>query len=160
VAYRVHITRRKRWSRSEGFDISRSDWRRYIEADPELVHDGKDSARWSGPTTVECALLTWRDGNIEAYEPDPALTAKMARVAAALDAHAQGDAGGCYDLVGNIVAVVPETPAGRVMLDLSGWLRTVRVPSDAVVKFLLVGGSVIALVVSLAITAVSVCSLR
>jgi hypothetical protein len=67
--------------------ITRKDWLACYEADPELKVDGTDSIRWTGLRADEFCLLVWRDGDIEAIDPPPELEAKMAALAASLDAN-------------------------------------------------------------------------
>ena len=55
----------------------------------------------------EFCLLVWRDGEIEAVNPPPALVKKMAEVAAALGAVAQGDRGEIYGTQGGSTAPSP-----------------------------------------------------
>jgi len=95
-----HITRRHHWASGEDSQISRREWRELIQADPELAFDGEDSALWKGSSRMECALLTWRDGNIEGCNADALLVRKMAAIAAELGAAAQDDAGESYDELG------------------------------------------------------------
>lgn len=95
-----HITRRHHWSNGEATPISRREWRELIQGDPELAADGEDSALWKGPSRADHPLLTWREGNVEARNPDAILIRKMAAIAAALDATAQDDEGHSYDELG------------------------------------------------------------
>ena len=138
----LRITRRTNWADRRGEWITRKEWRAYIEKDPELRFDGADSAHWSGFTTLECPLLVWRHGNIEASGPDLEFIRKVVTVASALEAVVQGNDGETYNSDGSSLPR-PEIASGfRATVWLRGLdsMRTLRI--DPVV--LLVAGWVLA----------------
>ena len=128
MGYNLYITRRKDWGDDSGPTISVEEWRKCVEADPELRMDeslGKHFAVWSGPSKDEIPWLAWGDGNIETKNPDEALIRKMASIAARLGAKVQGEEGETYDQAG---AVHPAPPPG-LMDRLKGlWSRITTAP--------------------------------
>jgi hypothetical protein len=115
---RIRITHLER-ENGKKVPITRKTWHDYVQDHPELKPDGEDSARWTGLGKDEFCLLVWRDGEIEALNPPPALVKKMAELAAGIGAVAQGERGELYDAQGGSTAPVPSQVALRAK-DLAG----------------------------------------
>ena len=101
MGYDVHITRAEHWADNEGAEITAEEWLAVVRADPELtlapeVGMGPHFARWIGPSPGVEAWLDWRAGDVYTKNPDAALLRKMARLAALLGGHVQGDEGERY----------------------------------------------------------------
>src|SRR5262245_20869547 len=93
MGYDLHITRRGDWY-DEGADISADEWLNYVESDPELSIDDRNSkyfAIWKGDD-----WLSWRRGEIFTKNPRRNLVEKMIQIASRLDAKVQGDDGEVY----------------------------------------------------------------
>ena len=105
--------------------ISYDEWLEVARADPDLRSDG--FSRWKSPAgELEHQVFSWRppeadesegaaafvyyDGRITVDHADEAWMAKVAAVAATLNARAVGDDGETYDLTGK--AHPPPRPAG------------------------------------------------
>ncbi len=99
-----HITRAELWAENELAPISREEWLRYVESDPELsLTPGSRSlsVRWSGPSRHEDPWLEGFQGNVYTKWPDTALFEKMLRIADALGARVQDDDGTLYTQPGD-----------------------------------------------------------
>ena len=94
MGYDVHITRRAHWA-EEGDDIPLEDWLAMAHADAEfeILPDG--SGDLQGPDG-QVWPLWWREGMIEAKNPDKAFISKMVTFADHLGATVQGDEGEVY----------------------------------------------------------------
>jgi len=118
MGYDVHITRADDWTDSEKTPITLDEWLAYIEADPEMRHDGFAEARtpeghtlrieadglsvwtaYSGhdPEANTGGWFSWNDGDICVKNPDEEILRKMYAIAQVFDAHVQGDDGEEYD---------------------------------------------------------------
>lgn len=112
MGYDLHITRRRDWS-GPGADISQAEWRRLLEAEPDLRTE-----------------LEWDAGVITAKNPTPAIIDRMVDVARRFDAIVQGDDGERY--LSSDASPIPYEPSlsERVKTFLAGFVprRRVRVP--------------------------------
>ena len=106
MGYNLYITRRKDPADdSPGAMISIEEWQTCVTNDLELRMDdtlGEHTAVWSGPSEHEVPWLQWNNGSIETKYPDDALIAKMASIAASLNAHVEGEDGEIYDGKGSV----------------------------------------------------------
>jgi hypothetical protein len=108
MSYSLHIVRTADWMDAAEFPIVRREVANLVEADPELswstteFMDLRDKngtifrlpfIKWQG---TSCFL--WRLDQILCRNPDDAQTAKMIRIAEALDARVVGDHGERYTL--------------------------------------------------------------
>lgn len=100
MGYDVHITRADHWAQNQGREITASEWRNIIDADPDLRlagYNGPDFAIWDGHPENDESWLDWDDGNITTKNPDDRLLRKMLEIAKRLGANVQGDDGELYD---------------------------------------------------------------
>lgn len=103
----VHISRRVNWWEVDGGQISATEFRTAVAADPDLAMVAvPDVWRWEPRWIAELATgagaeprenLVWRAGRIVARRPSAALIAKMCELAKILGARVQGDDGEYYD---------------------------------------------------------------
>ncbi len=117
--------------------ITRSEWREYVAADPELRPDGEDSVLWARLAPHEFTLLFWRDGGIEARDPTPELLAKMERMAHAFRAAVRDD-----EELRRIAEGKPKPRRGPIRLDALQW----QIVSYLAVVLLIVAAAVLYLV--------------
>jgi hypothetical protein len=96
-----HITRADDWQRTDGVEITATEWRACVASDPDLVPDpenGPYAVKWTGhPEGDEDAWLDWLDGNIYTTEPDPPLLDKMLQLAVSLGARVVADDNRTYE---------------------------------------------------------------
>lgn len=145
MGYNVYITRAESWSDNRGSEIAEAEGTAVIEADPELAplpELGPLAARWTGPSTREHPWLVLEDGNVHTKSPDPALIAKMVRIAERLGAIVQGDDGEPYPLASSepepTAAGSARRPAGQGLLERVvarlGSAKRATTPSGAVLR--------------------------
>ena len=122
MGYDLHITRKGNWlDASPAIDLD--EWLEYVDADPDLQHDGFAEAPvvngavlhverdgicvWTGYSRGENAenkaWLMWSAGNIVAKSPDEEIRQKMWCIAQALSAKVQGDEGEDYGEDGRMI---------------------------------------------------------
>ena len=117
MGYDVHITRADQWVDSEKTPITLEEWLAYVEADPEMRHDGFAEATTTEGDTLRIeadglsvwtaysghevdgnmAWFSWADGDICVKNPDEEIRRKMYVIAQKLSARVQGDEGESYD---------------------------------------------------------------
>lgn len=98
MGYDLHITRRKHWP-DRGDDIAREEFESYVRGDVEFKYPsqmGADYAEWVSPKTGYQSWLCWENGQIQTKNPEPEFIDKIAAIAVALNAVAQGDDGEIY----------------------------------------------------------------
>jgi hypothetical protein len=102
MGYDLHITRKVQWSDEDGPLIGEDEWRRLIEADPELSLDQETQCSFGDEEAVfaawkgEQGALGWFNGEISTKNPDRTLILKMVKIAELLGAKVQGDDGEEY----------------------------------------------------------------
>src|SRR5947209_2956354 len=89
MGYDLHITRRADWSDQSGPPIAEAEWQQAIKDDPDAD------------------IYYWYAGDISVKNPDPALIAKMVRLAGQLEARVQGDDGEIYGEDGSPIESPP-----------------------------------------------------
>lgn len=111
MGYDLHIMRGHEWSDPDGPHIGMEEWLAVIDADPSL--DLRDElaatspsgeirvpspglGTWHGHPEIPEVHFSFRGGKISVRTPDEVVLAKMVQIAAALDAHVQGDDGEFY----------------------------------------------------------------
>ncbi len=91
----IHITRARDWKQTDGHQISESEWRAVIDADPELSADpenGPNAALWvNHPEGRPDAWLDWSEGNVYTTDACAALLGKMISIAERLQAKVVDD---------------------------------------------------------------------
>ena len=111
MGYDLHITRKSEWVDKAGPEISLEEWESYAESDSMLSVEGHVVWNIDGrvvrarvfvvrePESHDkiAAALSWYRGNVSAKNPSPAGVARMASIAARLNARVQGDDGEFYD---------------------------------------------------------------
>jgi hypothetical protein len=99
VGYDLHITRAEFWADNDGHQISEAEWKRLVEADPELRPDLESDGYvlWSGPSKYPDPWFHWSDGDVMTKNPDRAIVTKMLEIASRLGARVQGDDGEFYE---------------------------------------------------------------
>ena len=112
MGYDLHVTRADSWTESAASPIKKSEWRKYVDADPELTSAGAVEATppegvlrnedvgfavWHGHPTGEAIVFDLREGEIVVKNPDGLTIAKMISIANDLHAHVEGDEGEIYD---------------------------------------------------------------
>ena len=135
MGYELHITRRPLWSDDTGPIIDEPEWRRIIEADPELsldlqtrcvMSDGEFVfAEWKG----EPDALGWYRGEIVTKNPDEPLITKMVQIAGRLGATVQGDDGEFYREDASSFqprAAAPRPPPPSFLEGIASWFRNRR----------------------------------
>ena len=98
MGYELHITRKKRWSDTEGSSITPEEWLAVVQDDPELTIDEENGpyfAVWSGPGEYPC-WLDYSDGDLFSNYPTDEFIEKMVQLAKALGGKVQGDDGEVY----------------------------------------------------------------
>jgi hypothetical protein len=116
MGYDLHITRRASWSDEDGLAITLAEWQQLVADDPELAFDSgtaRDTASWSGDSTLDEPWLMWCDGEVRTKNPDEALIRKMIALAAQLDAQVQGDDGEVYRIVAGDIQSSEDDDVGR-----------------------------------------------
>jgi hypothetical protein len=112
MGYDVHITRAEEWSRSKEHPITLDEWLAYVDSDAEMRLDGfaevttpsaerlrieaRGIAVWTAYSRHSNGATAWfshRSHKVTVTNPDAEVISKMARIAAALGAHVQGDEG-------------------------------------------------------------------
>lgn len=99
LGYDLHITRAEFWAENEGQEISREEWLRVVEQDPELTidaHNGPLFANWGPVTDGYSPWFKWLEGNVYTKNPDRNTLEKMLQIATLLGATVQGDDGETY----------------------------------------------------------------
>ena len=137
MSYDVHITRKEDWSDTEGPNITRNEWVKYLAIDKSMQLDGDHSAevdtkvasgakepthaRWNDwPDRVPGEREAWmwlEHGNIMATNADAAFRQKLFLVADSLSARLMGDDGEVYNSIG-------EPEKGRAKLTGDGRKRS------------------------------------
>lgn len=118
MGYELHITRRENWFDEEDIrDISLSDWKVYVENDPDMRFESYATAKISEEEDLLYSsegLSVWTkyskdgiqgnhawfdhsNGNISVKNPDPEIVEKMVLIAEHFKAKVQGDDGEFYD---------------------------------------------------------------
>ena len=116
-------TTRTHWADDHGPEIAEDEWRRAVEADPDLAMAGFVEARTSDgrvlrtddPSIAQMvthprlaehgAWLSFSMGNVVVKNPDDIIVAKMCELGEALGARVQGDEGELYEIRNDVVEV-------------------------------------------------------
>jgi hypothetical protein len=124
MGYNLHVTRRVHWADNDGPEITEDEWRRTVEADPDLAMVGFAEARTpdghvlrtDDPSIAQMvthprlaehgAWLSLSTGNIVVKNPDDILVAKMCELSGGLEARVQGDEGEFYEIRNGVVEVI------------------------------------------------------
>jgi hypothetical protein len=112
MGYDLHITRAAHWTESESDPISLTEWKKYIESDPEMRLDnfaeakvGGDVLRYENDGLAvwvayaghgldgNMAWFDYREGRIVVKNPDREIVAKMVQIARVFNARVNGDDG-------------------------------------------------------------------
>jgi hypothetical protein len=132
MGYDLHVTRKQNWADPEGPAIRLVEWQELIARDPEL-HEFKEvgeADRGKGASYGgQEGALRWDEGEIISKNPDKALIAKMAQIAAALGATVQGDDGEIHQADGSSDSPDAEEPPradSGLLARLRNWLRARR----------------------------------
>lgn len=99
MGYDLHITRAEFWAENEGRRISREEWLRLVEEDPELAIDEQNGplfANWGPVSDDYSPWFDWSEGNVYTKNPDRNTVEKMLQIATLLEATVQGDDGETY----------------------------------------------------------------
>lgn len=99
MGYDLHITRAEFWAENESQPISRDEWLRLVEQDPELKIDERNGplfVTWREAYDDYSSWFDWSEGNVYTKNPDRDTLAKMLQIAALLGATVQGDDGETY----------------------------------------------------------------
>lgn len=96
----VHIHRSSEWFDSEHVPIGESEWKEYVEAQPDLVPE-RGTVLWSGHPDGQELELELMDGRIVVLNLDRVSRARLVAIAADLGCVLQGDDCEIYDEAGD-----------------------------------------------------------
>ena len=99
MPYTVHVVRTPHWRDAVQSPITKEDVTALIAADKELAWSAAnaDEISWRGAPTIR-----WNQDQLVSTDPNSALTAKLIRMATALNAYLVGDNGEHYILRRNM----------------------------------------------------------
>jgi hypothetical protein len=104
MSYDIHITRKAHWAEEHGPQITRDEWRAYVQKTPETLR-WTDTSTWTpGDECVDLidnngrvfGSVWWHTGSITTRRPEPTVLIRTMEIARDLRAVVMGDDGETY----------------------------------------------------------------
>ena len=99
MGWELHITKKEYWADEDGPSISKSEWVKYVQSDPQIVQDSANTEDdYLFKIDTEEWPLWWNPdlGEIYTKNPNDSAIIKFKSIAKSLDAQVQDDEGELY----------------------------------------------------------------